>query len=75
MYIYESHLGGIYVVKEKLDYNFLYCEQCGDSDWYIGKANTLEEFENQIRAYYKDWIDDTEWIEEQANSCKKYFEY
>ena len=32
-YIYEDHLGGGYYVSEdELDYDELYCEQCGDSD-------------------------------------------
>ena len=40
MYIYESHLGGLYTSDTLLDYEDLYCEQCGDSDWLIGYATT-----------------------------------
>ena len=36
MHIYESHLGGIYTTDEPQDWDDLYCEQCGDSDWEIG---------------------------------------
>ena len=43
MYIYESHLGGLYTSNEYLDYDDLYCEQCGDSDWLIGCATTRAE--------------------------------
>ena len=43
MYIYESHLGGLYTSDEYLDYDDLYCEQCGDSDWLIGYAATRKE--------------------------------
>ena len=43
MYIYESHLGGLYTSIYELDYDELYCEQCGDSDWLIGYATTKEE--------------------------------
>lgn len=43
MYIYESHLGGLYTSNEYLDYDDLYCEQCGDSDWLIGRATTRAE--------------------------------
>ena len=43
MYIYESHLGGLYTSTYKLDYDELYCEQCGDSDWLIGCATTRAE--------------------------------
>ena len=43
MYIYESHLGSLYTSIYELDYDELYCEQCGDSDWLIGCATTKEE--------------------------------
>lgn len=43
MYIYESHLGGLYTSDRYLDFDELYCEQCGDSDWLVGYAATREE--------------------------------
>ena len=43
MYIYELHLGNLYTSIYELDYDELYCEQCGDSDWLIGYATTKEE--------------------------------
>lgn len=43
MYIYESHLSGLYASEMYLDYDELYCEQCGDSDWLIGYADTKKE--------------------------------
>ena len=43
MYIYESHLSGLYTSTYELDYDELYCEQCGDSDWLIGYAATRAE--------------------------------
>lgn len=43
-YWYESHLGnGYYSSDEYLSYEYLCCEQCGDSDTYIGYM-TEEEF-------------------------------
>lgn len=42
-YIYQSHLGGIYVTDHKLDFNTLYCEECGDYDDFLGEARTPEE--------------------------------
>ena len=42
MYIYESHLGNLYTSTYELDYDELYCEQCGDSDQLIGYATTKE---------------------------------
>jgi len=52
MYYYESHMGGIYTTEEELDYDSLYCDECGDSDWYIGNFNTFEDF----LTYYADEI-------------------
>lgn len=43
MYIYESHMGGLYANNEELSYEQLYCEQCGDSDSLIGEADSAEE--------------------------------
>lgn len=43
MYIYENHMGGIYATECEQDYESLYCEQCGDSDWLIGQADTRQE--------------------------------
>ena len=37
MYIYENHLGGIYWSNSQLDYDDLYCDECGDSDSLIGE--------------------------------------
>lgn len=43
MYIYEGHMGSLYTSDTALDYEDLYCEQCGDSDWLIGYATTRAE--------------------------------
>lgn len=43
MYIYEGHMGGLFVTDEPLSYEECYCETCGDSDWLIGEADTKEE--------------------------------
>lgn len=42
MYIYQSHMGALYLSDTELDYEDLYCETCGDSDWLIGQADTKE---------------------------------
>lgn len=42
-YIYRSHMGGIYVANEKLSGKQLYCEDCGDSDEYLGCATNDKE--------------------------------
>ena len=49
MYIYESHMGGLYTSDEPLDYEDLYCEECGDSDWLVGYAETREDAWNLFK--------------------------
>lgn len=62
MYIYEGHLGNLYVSNNKLNFNDLYCETCGDWDRLIGKAQTKEEAFNLFQKdewnmeYIKDFI-------------------
>jgi hypothetical protein len=36
-------MGSLYVSDTYLDYEDLYCEQCGDSDWLVGYATTRAE--------------------------------
>ena len=43
MYIYEGHLGSLYTSDRVLDYEEIHCEQCGDSDWLVGYAETKAE--------------------------------
>lgn len=52
VYVYESHLGGLYTSDDSIPFDDLYCEQCGDSDWEIGAFDTFEDF----LKYYADNI-------------------
>lgn len=38
-YVFESHLGGIYLLDEYEEPET--CEQCGDCDQYIGMATVI----------------------------------
>ena len=49
MYIYKGHMGGLYTSDEPLDYEDLYCEECGDSDWLIGYTETREDAWNLLK--------------------------
>lgn len=49
MYIYESHMGGLFVTDEELDFDQTYCETCGDSDYLLGYAETREEAWNLLK--------------------------
>ena len=44
MYIYGSHLGGVYVCEEEMDPDTLFCDQCGDWDEFLGEFDSAVEF-------------------------------
>lgn len=44
IWIYESHLGGLFTESKPLTANECYCEQCGDYDWEIGAFETMADF-------------------------------
>ena len=49
MYIYESHMGSLFVSDDILDYEQTYCETCGDSDFLLGYAETKVEAWNLLK--------------------------
>lgn len=50
LYIYESHLGGFYYTNEEQDDESLYCEQCGDCDVCLGKAEEAYDVAEILRS-------------------------
>ena len=56
VYVYESHLGGLYTSDDYIPFDELYCEKCGDSDYEIGEFDTFEDF---LKSYADNiYIDD-----------------
>ena len=49
MYIYEDHMGGLYTSDRELSYDEVHCVICGDTDWFIGYAETKEEAWNLLK--------------------------
>lgn len=43
MYIYQSHMSGLFTSNRELDTEECYCETCGDFDFLIGEADTWDE--------------------------------
>lgn len=43
IHLYENHLGGYYITDEYNEHFLETCEMCGDSDWYVGRYDTMEE--------------------------------
>ena len=67
MYIHENHLSGnLYASEYPLDYEYLYCEQCGDSDWELGKydLDSIDKLKEDMkdRGYNDEYIQ--EFIDE-----------
>lgn len=70
MYIYECHMGGLYATDYELEYEYLYCEQCGDSDWLLGYVETKEAARCLLKDNGWDWeyiqkFIDTYWDDEE----------
>lgn len=63
IYVYESHTGGYYTTDEPLPDEALYCEECGDSDVFLGKAETNEEAERIMRRRELDMYDDSDRVD------------
>ena len=44
MYLYVSHLSDKpFITNEQMEWEYLYCEQCGDTDSFIGEYDTVGE--------------------------------
>ncbi len=43
-WVYELHMGGLFASNEPIPDEYLYCEQCGDSNWEVGEFDTLADF-------------------------------
>lgn len=43
MYLYESHLGSLYLTDYEKSFEDLHCEQCGDSDRFIDTCESSKE--------------------------------
>lgn len=41
-HVYENHLSGGVYLSDEYEERLLLCEQCGDSDHYIGTVSSLE---------------------------------
>lgn len=43
-WVYESHLGSLYVSNWQISIDSLYCDECGDYDQEIGCFETFADF-------------------------------
>lgn len=67
-YYYVDHLyGNLYSSSSKLSYDDLYCEECGDSDTYLGAFETEEEARLAYEKYMGNYLTKEEILSEIAN--------
>ena len=72
IYIYESHMGGLYAGDYELSYEQRYCDICNDSDCFMGRANDEKELLDLLKVFSEDY--DDEYIEYFFNeTCERYF--
>lgn len=69
-YLYESHLGGLFWSDNKIDDEYLYCEECGDYDEYLGEASNIEEAKALIDKVSNPYRDDEDADEEDKEFCQ-----
>lgn len=48
-YLYENHLGGLYISDEQMSHEELYCDACNDYDFEIGQYSNIKEFWDLIK--------------------------
>lgn len=70
-YYYESHMGGWYTSEEPLDYDDLYCEECGDSDQELGWYGDDEDFARNS-SYYQDYSEYEAELKKRHKEEKRY---
>ena len=71
LYLYESHMGGLYWSEEDYDYESMYCETCGDSDMQLGTAENYLAAMELLDENSEHYID--EHISELAGEAYEYF--
>lgn len=69
-YLYQSHLGNLFWNDNKIDDEYLYCEECGDYDEYLGEASNTEEAKALIDKVSHLYRDDKDADEEDKEFCQ-----
>lgn len=59
-YLYESHLGYVYIPKRKSSCDELYCDTCNDSDELLGEFKSEAQLRKLLERenFYSEVIDD-----------------
>lgn len=67
-HVYEHHMGGVYFSEDYDDSLLETCEQCFDSDRYLGFAYSLPQLKDMLReeSYAEDYIKEV---------CNKYIKF
>ena len=66
MYLYEGHLGTLYLSDRRIPFDDLYCDQCGDFDFCLGEVKTYDDV--------LELVEEQEWDAEMLEEFKKKLE-
>lgn len=55
-HVWENHLGGLYTDDEYVESYSETCEQCGDSDWYLGEFDNADQLIEYLMGYELSYI-------------------
>lgn len=72
-YIYESHLGGLYISDKEIPYDDLYCETCNDDDNLIFEMECFDDIEYLLSFLFKESYSLSE-IFELLEQLKKHYD-
>lgn len=73
IYVYESHMGGLYAGDYELSYEQRYCDLCDETDGFVGRASDEKELSDLLKVFAEDYYD-YEYIEYFFNeTCEWYF--
>lgn len=70
VHVYENHMGGVYFSKDYDESYLETCEQCFDSDWYLGFAYSL----SQLKAMLREESYGESYIKEMCNEYREFME-
>lgn len=73
IYVYESHMGGLYAGDYELSYEQIYCDICDETDGFLGHASDEKELSDLLKVFAEDYYD-YDYIKYFFNeTCERYF--
>lgn len=74
IYLYASHMDGIYPSDIDYDYDVLYCDQCGDADSYLATIEDADYIEEALYELIGDFEFSIGSVYDLQDSLKEYYD-